>query len=304
MTDIYCGMSLMLLLSAACFAATRRAVRGLPMLLCDLLAVLIVAAICAHIRWLWDDIRMARWLPFSNLIVISNWYLPLAAILGGLAWQRIEQHSVRRWIVVVLLLSSSLYATMRPVWGVPPQCHQQWEQTPRGRLFYQTTTSTCSAAAAATLLSIHDIPADEQEMAELCLTRDGTTWKGLFRGLTLKTSASPWSVEVFHCAPGELLRDDDLPIVLCTKLAVDHPHARFYEQEWGWIPGTSHTVVVLRRARQGEFVVHDPVAGIEIWSAEDLQAVWTGEGMRLVTRAPRRAADPTIAVSLIHPVAN
>lgn len=297
MTDIYSGMSVMLLLSAVGFTATRRAVRGAPLVLCDLLAVLIVAAICAHIRWLWDDIRMARWLPFSNLIVIGNWYLPLAGILAGLAWHRIEKHSLRRWGILLLLLGSGMYATMRPVLGVAPQCEQQWEQTARGRLYYQTTSATCSAAAAATMLSLYGIPADEQEMAELCLTREGTTWKGLFRGLTLKTSSSQWRVEVFHGEINDLFRDSQEPVVLCTRLSADHPLAAMYQKEWGWIPGASHTVVVMAHIRPGEFIVHDPVAGKEVWTDADLDALWTGDGMRLIERRQQLSSGSTFAAS-------
>jgi hypothetical protein len=300
MTDIYCGMSLMVLLAAACFVATRRAVRSVPRPLCDLLAVVIVAAICAHIRWLWDDIRLARWLPYSNLIVVGNLYLPLAGILAGLAWRRIESSSARRWIALLLLLTSSLYATMRPVMGLPPRCEQQWEDTINGRFHFQTTDSTCSAAAAATLLSLYNISADEQEMAELCLTRDGTTWKGLFRGLLLKTRTSPWNVEVFHSSVEELLKTDDLPVVLCTRLHLDHPSAKQYEREWGWIPGTSHSVVVITQVRAGEFIVHDPVAGKEVWTEDDLRALWSGDGMRLVARAPRGSSQRSIAAGLLH----
>jgi len=300
MTDIYCGMSLMVLLAAACFVATRRAVRSVPLALCDLLAVVIVAAICAHIRWLWDDIRLARWLPYSNLIIVGNLYLPLAGILAGLAWRRIERSPARRWVALLLLLTSSLYATMRPVMGVPPRCEQQWEDSLNGRLYYQTTDSTCSAAAAATLLSLYDISSDEQEMAELCLTRDGTTWKGLFRGLLLKTRTSPWNVEVFHSSVDELLKTDDLPVVLCTRLHLDHPYAKQYQREWGWIPGTSHSVVVITQVRPGEFIVHDPVAGKEVWTEDDLRALWGGDGMRLVSRAPRGGTQRSIAAGLLR----
>jgi len=300
MTDIYCGMSLMMVLAAASFAATRRAVRGVPLPLCDLLAFFVVVAICAHIRWMWDDIRLAQWLPFSNLIVVGNLYLPLSGILAALAWHRIELSSVRRWMVLLLLLGSSLYATVRPVMGVPPRCEQQWEQTTNGRMHFQTTDSTCSAAAAATLLSLYDIQADEQEMAELCLTRDGTTWKGLFRGLLLKTQTSPWNVEVFHSSVDQLLTADELPVVLCARLHLDHPHARQYEREWGWIPGTSHSVVVIMRVRPGEYVVHDPVAGKEVWTEDDLRALWSGDGMRLVARVPHESSNARIAAKLLH----
>lgn len=300
MADLYCGMSLMLVLAAACFAATRRAVRGVPWPACELFAVVIVAAICIHIRWFWDDIRLAHWLPFSNLIVVGNLYVPLAGILAALAWRRIEQSSVRRWFVLLLLLGSSLYTTVRPVMGVPPRCEQQWEQTPSGRFHFQTTDATCSPAAAATLLSLYNIPADEQEMAELCLTRNGTTWKGLFRGLMLKTRASCWDVEVFHAGADRTLTDDKLPVVLCTELRPDHPNALEYQREWGWIPGTSHSVVVVSRLRAHEFVVHDPVAGREVWTEDDLRAVWAGDGMRLVARSPRGPSHSSIAAGLLR----
>lgn len=300
MTDIYFGMCLMLLLAAACFALTRRAVRGLPLVACDLLACLIVAAICAYIRWLWDDVRMARWLPFSNLIVVGNWYLPLAGILAGLAWQRIEQSPPRRWAVLLLLLASSLYASIKPVWGVPPRCEQQWDETPGGRLYYQTTHSTCAAAAAATMLSLHGISTNEQEMAELCLTRDGTTWKGLFRGLLLKTSSSPWTVEAFQGNFKDLVRIAERPIVLCARLPGNHPRALAYQREWGWIPDTAHTVVMIRSVRPGEFVVHDPVAGSEIWTEEEIQALWTGNGMRFVPRSLSEPGDAAVAAGLLQ----
>jgi hypothetical protein len=302
MTDIYCGMSLMLLLSAACFAATRRAVRGVPLPVCDLLAAIVVVAICAHIRWMWDDVRLARWLPFSNLIVVGNWYLLLAGALAGLAWRRIEASPLRRWAILVLLLGSSVYTTMRPVLGVPPRCDDQSEPAQQGRLYYQTTESTCTAAAAATLLSLHGIASDEQEMAELCLTRDGTTWKGLYRGLKLKTSQTCWNIEVFRGGRSDLLSGRQPPLILWMQLASDHPYAAGYRAEWGWIPGTAHTVVLLGRTRGGEYLMHDPVAGKEVWTEDDLDALWTGQGMRLVAASPEQAARPAIIAGLLQSI--
>src|SRR5260221_7046371 len=36
------------------------------------------------------------------------------------------------------------------------------------------------------------ISATEQEMADLCITRRGTYWQGLYRGLKLKTAGTLW----------------------------------------------------------------------------------------------------------------
>lgn len=303
MTDIYSGMCLMLLLSAFCFAAARRAARGLPLGACDLAAAIIVAAICAHIRWIWDDIRLAEWLPFSNLIVVGNLYLPLAGVLAALAWRRIDSSPPRRWAVLLMLLGTGVYTSMRPVLGNPPHCQSKSERSDDGRLYFQTTNSTCAAAAAATLLSLHGISTDEQEMAELCLTREGTTWKGLFRGLKLKTRESDWQIEVFQGGRNELPSQPRHPVVLWAQLPPDHPYAAAYRAEWGWIPGTTHTVVMLGQVRPGEYLIHDPVVGKEVWTDEELDLLWTGKGMRLVERNRRTVAGKQTIAGLLNSLA-
>ena len=55
---------------------------------------------------------------------------------------------------------------------------------------------------------------------------------------------------------------------------------RFVEQ-WGWIPGMGHSVVILGRTTDGNFIVGDPAVGLEIWSKADLDLLWSGVGMRV-----------------------
>jgi hypothetical protein len=55
----------------------------------------------------------------------------------------------------------------------------------------QTSDSTCSAAAAATLLRHFEIKSSEGEMAELCRSGHfGTSLHGIYRGLRLKTDGT------------------------------------------------------------------------------------------------------------------
>src|SRR5262249_9190240 len=147
-------------------------------------------------------------------------------------------------------------------------------------------------ASAATLLHWYQIAATEQEMAELCLTRqDGTYWQGLYRGLKLKTRGTDWDVEVFS---GKDLLDLqkmtlDGPGILTVGLPDDAPAYRIYQYDWGWVPGVSHSVVLFRFLPRQQVRVGDPSLdeGQENWSRNDLQVLWRGRGIRLVPRGKR-----------------
>ncbi|REJ81194.1 MAG: hypothetical protein DWQ34_17545 [Planctomycetota bacterium] len=280
MNDLYLAIVGMTILGFASFFSSRRLAAGLGRRRCDLLALLTVLCICAYIRWLWNDMRLVRLLPVSNLIIVGNWFLPLIGILAGLAWERIADSRWRRWTATVLLFTCGMYATVQPVLGKSPVCDSRWS----GQYCMQTTTATCSAAAAATLLNLHHIESDEQEMADLCLTRDGTTWKGLYRGLALKTAGTAWRVEVIDNVEDALPTAGQPPVILCARLPAEishDPRLAQYHTEWGWIPGTSHSVVVLQPVRDGQFLVHDPSIGIEVWTQADIDLLVHGKGLRL-----------------------
>jgi hypothetical protein len=296
MMDLYLGILLMVALGAATFAATRRLANFGPPWLYDAAAFLTVTLLCGYIWWVWDDVRVAHWLPYSNLIIVGNWFLPMLGVLAGLVWRRLPQSRARRCTATLLLFAAGLYSTVNPVLGEAPLCESNWERLGGGRYFLQTTDATCSAAAAATLLSLHGIATDEQEMADLCLTREGTTWKGLFRGLSLKTEWTPWRVDVFRGRPSDLDDPNGYPVVVCAELRPDAVDEDIYQDEYGWIPGTPHSVVVLGRTEDGQYMVHDPVAGREYWDESELRLLWTGSAVRLV---PRDDLQPSLIVSIL-----
>src|SRR5262249_50257934 len=146
----------------------------------------------------------------------------------------------------------------------------------------QTSRSTCSAASAATLLRAAGIDASEAEMANLCLTRDGTTWAGLYHGLKQKTADTPWDVEIFRGTLDELKQSSGHPALLSVELREKHADSGFAEQ--GWVAGQAHTVVLFRFVHPTVAVVGDPAIGRELWSAKDLEILWHGEGIRLIRR--------------------
>jgi len=293
MTDLYLGIVCMTALGAVFFTATRRFAHRVPKWLDDVLALVTVTVLLIYIRWFWDDVRLARFLPVPNLIIVGSWFLPLIGILAGLVWGRLRNSRRRCWFSTGLLFATALYATVQPVLGQPPTCRNQWE----GAICLQTTRSTCAAAAAATLLHRFHIPAAEQEMADLCLTREGTTWKGIYRGLKLKTCDTPWEVEVFRASMDDLRSGLCGPAILEMELRRDAFADIRYQTEWGWIPGTPHSVVFLRVTERGGFLVADPSVGREEWSAEDIALLWTGEGMRLIPRAAEPAPEASITLA-------
>jgi hypothetical protein len=281
-----------------------------------------VAGLASYITLLADNVRLAAILPVSNLIVVGNWIPLLTSFLAGLAWSLLPRQEggepappatpgepasgddfpgplarpgrgllarsgtptvlARRLAVVLSLQAVGWTAAIRPVWGTPPTCRDRWE----GDFCLQTTDSSCSAACAATLLKAHGIDATEGEMARLCLTRRGTLWQGLYRGLRRKTAGTPRDVEVVH-GSFDGLRSMGGPAILAVGLPRDAKVARVYTERYGWTPGEWHSVLFFGIRGGGRVAMGDPTPGIgrEDWTEDDLRVLWEGSGMRLVRRA-------------------
>ena len=252
MGDIYLGLLVLAVLSAATFGIGRAIGRHVTPRTTNWLSVIAVAALMAYIACLWDKTSLVGLLP---------------------GW--------RRGLTVVGLQLAGVIVVLFPLMGVAPQCGNAWSEG----ICLQTTKQTCSAASAATLLKLHGIDTTEQEMAELCLTRRGTNWMGLYRGLKRKTADSEWEVEVF-AGSADQLRLLNGPAILSVGLTQEALANRFYQTELGWRPGIRHSVVLLGFVTDlvdiGE---PTPDSGRERWTNEDLQELYLGQGMRLVRRA-------------------
>ncbi|MEQ8790910.1 MAG: hypothetical protein RIC55_31900 [Pirellulaceae bacterium] len=284
MADLIIGVLLITAFSIAVFFAAAWSARRLPPWAASCIAAVVILAMVAYTHYLWYDVALVRFLPFSNLIVIGNWYPLMAGLLAGVVFASVKTNWLRRGAVLAALFAVGGYAMVAPLLGRPPECGNRWTND---GICLQTTDKTCTAACAATLLTMHGIDANEQEMAGLCLTREGTTWMGLYRGLKMKTAGTAWDVEVVACSPEELMTKKPGPMVLMVGIEAGSDSSRIMRREEGWIPGVGHSVVLLDTAGSRGVVVADPTPSIgrETWTARDFQQLWRFCGMRLVRRA-------------------
>jgi hypothetical protein len=246
-----------------------------------LFMVVVLLAMGLYAIFLRDSVFLAWCLPYSNLIVVGNWFPIGMAVLAGLAWRHSSGPRWRRAWPVAGLALAGLFAAVQPLLGKPPECVEHWDDDGICR---QTTSATCTAACAATVLASHGIPATEQEMAELCLTRRGTTWQGLYRGLKLKTARTPFDVEVFSCSADQLRQLARGWKILTVGIPRGADVNPIYERQYSWTPGTMHTVLLYDFASTDRVNMADPDVGREQWTTEDLRVLFRGQGMRLVRR--------------------
>jgi hypothetical protein len=315
MSDLAVGFGLLGALAVGLFVVGIRIGRTLPMRAVALVGLASAAGLFAYHFLLSDNILVAEWLPRSNLIVLGNLTPLLTSLIAGLAWAALPRESaarasrnpegdepvsavhgrvgtlIRRCVVVVLLQLVGWIAVVRPIWGSAPQCGDRWD----GDFCLQTTGATCTPACAVTLLRAHGIEATEQEMAELCLTRRGTLWQGLYRGLKLKTAGTPWEVQVVHGSFESLRSLEHRPAILAAGVPRNVQVQRIYTERYGWTPGELHSVLFFGFRGRGLVAMGDPSPGIgrEYWSEDDLRVLWRGRGMCLVPRygsTPRPAS--------------
>ncbi|MEZ6129936.1 MAG: hypothetical protein R3C59_14735 [Planctomycetaceae bacterium] len=306
MEDIRLAIGLIGFVSVAAFGVTFRLMRGRSTRVQDLTAALIVVLIFIYVRTVWGQLWIVRYIPLPSVIVLSNWFPILLAALAAVVWLRLEpvrdrsdssvsdpgaslRSVLRRLPVMLVLLAAAVYSLMYFIPSKAPECRDEWEY-PRIPMIWpvclQTTPFTCSAAAAATILNTLNIETTEQEMARLCLTKSGTTWLGLYHGLSTRLLGSGHRVEFFE-GDLETLRDAAAgrPVILCCRLDPDDAE-RFpsYQQDGGWIPGTAHSVVYFGRLADYH-VIGDPSRGYEVWTTQDLSMLWTGQALRTVNQS-------------------
>ncbi|MBX3440383.1 MAG: hypothetical protein KF861_23035 [Planctomycetaceae bacterium] len=300
MGDLYLGIAIQLFLMGTMFVLARWLTRRASDRICDLLAAITVIGIAVYARWFWEHSFMARLLPFSNLIIVSNWFPLAAGFLAGLVWQRIRdtpEHIPllpvfgkfrglpRRIFATLVLFAAGTFTLIAPLRGEPPATGDEWD----GDLCYQTSEATCSAAAAATLLQYYGIFASEGEMADLCLTRRGTNWKGLFRGLMLKAAEKSHRVNVFDRTVDELVARFTEPCILQCELKLDDENATAEFELKGWVRGQPHSLVLID-IQDDRFIIFDPSVQMEVWSRSELETLWHGQGLQIVPDSSTLAA--------------
>ena len=284
MNDLVIGYTALAAAAIALFLATSRLARWLSGLTTNLLCCAVVGGLLYYIGSLWHHPVLTRWLPHSNLVVIGNWLPLFAAVIAALVWQRTAHAPLRRAATSIGLVGCATFAAVFPLLGVAPRCENQWDDL---GTCLQTTPYTCSPACAAMLLRRYGIEATEAEMAELCLTRGGTSWQGLYRGMKLKTTGTEWDVEVRDVSADELQPLRGGPMILSVGLAADAQVSREFTREFGWVPGVNHSVV-LESWQTGDLaIIADPSQEMsrEHWDGDTMRLLFRGTMLRLIPRA-------------------
>lgn len=225
---------------------------------------------------------ISQLLPLDSLIVAGNWFGLWCGVLAGLAMRASRGNALRKAVPGALLMMTGLVALVYPVYGSIPQSVPH--QTADGYCL-QTNEVSCSPACAVTLLRMKGIEATEAEMIGRCLCRDGTAWQGLFRGLRQKTRGTDYRVEVRNADLQELRNMTPGYLLLSVGIDLWQECDPIYLEEYGWSRGKYHSVILTRFLdEEGCVEMIDPDVGLERWSLEDLQTLYRGMTIRLVSR--------------------
>ncbi|APZ90997.1 hypothetical protein Fuma_00581 [Fuerstiella marisgermanici] len=255
-----------------------------------LVAVAALFLMAGYLTHLWNRPVLAQLVPVSSLVILANWLPIWGSFFAGIYLAMTCVNPWRRGFVGSFALGLCAYSAVQPLLGTGPVCEADSPST--ADLQFQTTPFTCSAACAASLLRLHGIEATESELAELCLTREGTHWMGLFRGLKLKTEDTAWDVSVAAFDRNRLLQRSAAPCVLAVDVditgfekGVDH----------GFCSDAGHSVVYLQRYSDDCITVFDPSPdfGVDHWDHRILKCIKRGVTISLIPR------DPTSPESLL-----
>jgi len=288
MEDLTVAMIFMALVSIGIFFLFRLILFKASPLLLDSIAVAIVLLVGVYVRLVWGQLWIVRWIPFASAIVLANWFPILLAALAAVLWVRTQSQSfLRRLPMQLVLITGAIWSVVYVIPRNPPECGDVWiEPTPFSpfRICRQTTPYTCSAAASATILTALGIESTEAEMAALCLTKEGTTWLGIYHGLSVRLRGSGLKVEFFECTPAELGEViSSYPALLCCELS-DEVDAQVpsYREVDGWIAGIAHSTVLFGKIADRYFIGDPSQVEPEIWTEDDMKNLWTGRGLRIV----------------------
>ncbi len=239
-----------------------------------------MTAMLAYLNWIWDQPLLAKLFPFSSAIILGNWFPVAGAFFAGICSQTSRVNRARRIVFVTTLLSLCGYSLVNPLLGRSPDCQPQ---TSADRLMeFQTTDQTCSAACAAGLLKLHGIEATEDELSRLCLTREGTHWLGIYRGLKLKTAGTEWNVIVEEVPKDQLLTHQNLTGILALSFVNDASRTL----DTGFCNQIGHTVVCFGTTNINTVGVFDPSPdfGFESWNERVVDGIEKAILFRLESR--------------------
>ncbi|MCC2670900.1 MAG: hypothetical protein K0Q72_3371 [Armatimonadetes bacterium] len=222
----------------------------------------------------------AMQLGWPDLVFFTNFTLPGVAALMEVIWSRAADPGARRRAVILspLALGAAVWSY---AWCFAPVPAGLTGQADPSGYCAQSSSDSCSAAAAVMLLHTRGVRATEAEMAELCLTREGhgTTPLGLFRGLALKARQHRLQAALVRARAPSGRPSLPGPGIVSVGLSrfVPREVAERLDQ-FGWQPGLRHAVLFREIDAAGKWIsVYDPSFGRERWrNGADLEWLWDG----------------------------
>ncbi len=225
------------------------------------------------------NLAWAIWIPDSAVLYWSN-VMPI--VLGFSAGMATHTPGLTRWhrplttcLLGCLATGYVVSPILRPfVAPAAVASTSKWQD----EICLQSHEASCAPAAAATLLRLSGVAADEQRMATQCLTSaHGTMPLALYRGLAIEASAARRDARVAASDPSHWLALRQLPNVALVKFQYS-PSTTSYSRLLG-PQGEGHAVVVLGRTDAGRWIIGDPAIGRVCWTDEELRSRFTGEAI-------------------------
>ncbi|MDB4794322.1 hypothetical protein OAG51_02760 [Pirellulaceae bacterium] len=295
MLDIYLGIAIMIVVSSLFNSFTLIIVSRFRRRIADFFAILAMFGMIIYIAFLWDKAEITWFVPYSNAIIVGNWFPIVTAVLSALVYHRIRQKGIRKYAPVIVLNLVGIYAMLHPIIGDTPICENKVDEFGDA---LQSSQYTCSPTSGVNLLKCYSIPSTESEMATLCLTKKsrqwlgfavsegGTSWMGLYRGLLLKLRGTRWKAVFLSESFDEFAATPRSPLIISLKLprelAKTDPDRYHILREEGWQPGLEHNVLFrgFSENRNSAFIT-DPKIGQDEIQMNDFRSLWVGRGMSI-----------------------
>jgi predicted double-glycine peptidase len=275
--DIVIAVLVMLAVSSLLFILALRLGKRRPRIGYVMTAVG-AALLLVHALWLNDNLIVTRVFRFADALVYANLALPGAALLAGGAWALLKSPRWQKIVCVVAVIGLGGWRLLNPLVGRAPTIGKdRWTEG----VCRQSSTSSCSAAAAATLLANNGIPADEREMIDLCLTHEnGTSMLGLYRGLRLKTKNHEGQLLAGHPSADEL-KHWPTPSIVSIAL----------QGNGGWLQiGNRHSIAVL--GFDGDHVeIADPFTGRQRWTTKHFADEYAGDAVAFLREDQKKTGS-------------
>lgn len=273
MNDLYVGLIIMILVCAVLSVGTWYCAGILGHKGRKILTIISFLGVVCCALFFTDAEWIALILPAAGLPMTGN-FLPIFLTIFAIFIARSEELiRWRRILLIVVLGGISVASLLAPLFNTPPHCGNHWENG----VCIQSTPSSCSPAAAATLLAAHGIVVTEGEMARKCLMNEsGTTLHGLIRGVDNVARAHGKRVRFMSRANLDDIRPH-LPAILRMRLdaSVQKRDPR-YADEWSWTVGVPHAVVLFAVLPDGRLDIGDPGIHREVWDGYSLNDLWQG----------------------------